>query len=192
MESRNPEREARQAAAMREALRKMDEEDAKKAKQSKPVEPTKPKAQAGWYAHPSMVDTQRYWDGEHWTDNIAPVAASQPLWAPAQAKSQGARVLGLPIWVWVLGVGFLVAVGAVKVPGFLGGAYEADITMIESEIESGIRRQTDLTATVECPSSIDWEVGRTFNCIATASDGSRAAVEVTMENDDGDITWRVN
>jgi hypothetical protein len=33
---------------------------------------TTPKAAAGWYADPSMVDTQRYWDGERWTDYRAP------------------------------------------------------------------------------------------------------------------------
>lgn len=27
---------------------------------------------AGWYAHPDMADTQRYWDGDAWTDHFAP------------------------------------------------------------------------------------------------------------------------
>jgi hypothetical protein len=35
-------------------------------------EPAKPKAPAGWYKHPSMVNTQRYWDGQAWTDHVAP------------------------------------------------------------------------------------------------------------------------
>lgn len=30
----------------------------------------------GWYRHPSMADTQRYWDGQGWTDHIAPIGAS--------------------------------------------------------------------------------------------------------------------
>lgn len=45
---------------------------------------TKAKAPAGWYPHPSMADTQRYWDGETWTDHIAPGAAS-PVSAPQQS-----------------------------------------------------------------------------------------------------------
>lgn len=32
------------------------------------------KADAGWYPHPSMAATQRYWDGEKWTDHIAPAS----------------------------------------------------------------------------------------------------------------------
>ena len=34
----------------------------------------------GWYPHPTMTNTQRYWDGRAWTDHIAPgaAAASQP------------------------------------------------------------------------------------------------------------------
>lgn len=27
----------------------------------------------GWYPHPTMAATQRYWDGSTWTENIAPV-----------------------------------------------------------------------------------------------------------------------
>lgn len=39
------------------------------------------KAAPGWYPHPSMAATQRYWDGENWTDNIAPT--DQPAAKPA-------------------------------------------------------------------------------------------------------------
>lgn len=27
---------------------------------------------AGWYPHPEMANTQRYWDGAAWTEHIAP------------------------------------------------------------------------------------------------------------------------
>lgn len=33
------------------------------------------KPKAGWYPHPTMADTRRYWDGEKWTSHIAPGAA---------------------------------------------------------------------------------------------------------------------
>lgn len=36
------------------------------------------KAPPGWYPHPSMAETKRYWDGEAWTDNIAPVEPEKP------------------------------------------------------------------------------------------------------------------
>lgn len=32
------------------------------------------RTQAGWYPHPSMPGTRGYWDGEKWTDHVAPVA----------------------------------------------------------------------------------------------------------------------
>jgi hypothetical protein len=27
---------------------------------------------AGWYPHPEVAGTQRYWDGTRWTDHVAP------------------------------------------------------------------------------------------------------------------------
>ena len=30
---------------------------------------------AGWYADPELAETRRYWDGEGWTDRIAPAGA---------------------------------------------------------------------------------------------------------------------
>jgi hypothetical protein len=31
---------------------------------------------AGWYPDPSMPSTQRYWDGQQWTENLAPMGAA--------------------------------------------------------------------------------------------------------------------
>jgi len=41
---------------------------------------------AGWYPHPSMANTQRYWDGERWTDHIAPQGTPAPGQQPADLK----------------------------------------------------------------------------------------------------------
>lgn len=46
-------------------------------------------AKAGWYPHPVMADTLRYWDGEKWTDQVAPAIKNSrkmpgqtlPTWA---------------------------------------------------------------------------------------------------------------
>jgi len=44
-------------------------------------------APAGWYAHPTMADTQQYWDGHRWTDHVAPgLPAAQH--AAAQMQEQ--------------------------------------------------------------------------------------------------------
>jgi len=37
---------------------------------------------AGWYPHPDMAATQRYWDGQDWTDHIAPAAPVTPATRP--------------------------------------------------------------------------------------------------------------
>ncbi|MBU2693524.1 DUF2510 domain-containing protein [Pimelobacter sp. 30-1] len=49
----------------------------------------------GWYPDPKMAGTQRYWDGEVWTDNVAPFA---PLPAQAlNAASTNQLVTGLVV-----------------------------------------------------------------------------------------------
>jgi hypothetical protein len=54
-----------------------------------PAPTAKPLPPAGWYPHPSMVATQRYWDGASWTDHIAPASAPiQPHASAAAYRSQ--------------------------------------------------------------------------------------------------------
>lgn len=76
---------------MREALEKIDEEDASKrtrAASAQPQVPAQPTPPAGWYPHPTMAATQRYWDGEGWTENIAPIPTPQALPPSRQQTSQ--------------------------------------------------------------------------------------------------------
>lgn len=40
----------------------------------------------GWYPHPRMAATLGYWDGERWTEQVA------PLPRPATATTQAANV----------------------------------------------------------------------------------------------------
>lgn len=47
----------------------------------------KPKAKAGWYPHPSMADTRRYWDGQKWTDNIAPMEKPKEVVSDRSVKA---------------------------------------------------------------------------------------------------------
>jgi hypothetical protein len=75
---------------MREALKKIEAEDAEKATRTVPLTPKPP---AGWYPHPTMAGTQRYWDGERWTDTIAPTPASDPRSAKQQSQVLGAVLI---------------------------------------------------------------------------------------------------
>jgi hypothetical protein len=47
---------------------------------------TQQQTPAGWYPDPQMASTQRYWDGERWTEQVA------PLPRPATATTQAANV----------------------------------------------------------------------------------------------------
>jgi resuscitation-promoting factor RpfB len=69
-----------------------------------------PASPAGWYPDPEQPGTQRYWDGNAWTDQRAPAAP-----APPEDKGAGALVVAgyvtavlLPIVGFVLGIVLLV------------------------------------------------------------------------------------
>ena len=62
---------------------------------------------AGWYADPEMAGTQRYWDGEKWTDNVAPAAAPP---ARYEDTSDGLVVAGYLTAVLFPIVGFIIGI----------------------------------------------------------------------------------
>lgn len=66
---------------------------------------SRPAAPPGWYPHPSMAGTQRYWDGARWTDHVAPMA-------PSNWMAQAASTAKLETWGW-LGAFFFPIVGIV-------------------------------------------------------------------------------
>lgn len=74
-------------------------------------------------------------------------------------------------------------------PGVAGS--ELDMAKIEKSITDGIAEQLELTVTVECPESVTQEAGSTFDCIATAEDGSTATVLVSQTDDEGNVTWEL-
>lgn len=48
-----------------------------------------PAAPAGWYPHPNMAATQAYWDGQAWTEHIAPavsLANGAPVGQPVSSE----------------------------------------------------------------------------------------------------------
>lgn len=106
MEQLDPERKARQEAALREALAKIEAEDAANAarqarRASADVPPPVREIPAGWYPHPSMADTQRYWDGQKWTDHIAPTSRAS---VPDQTDSPSQVAAALAVAVAVVGL----------------------------------------------------------------------------------------
>lgn len=87
-------------------------------------------------------------------------------------------------------LGVTICLSVFLLAGCSGG--EADIPGIERNIEHGVAKQSGYkgTVTVDCPDQIEWKVGGEFHCIGKAG-GQRFRVTVSMENEDGDVTWQV-
>lgn len=72
------------------------------------------------------------------------------------------------------------------------GEAKLDTDRAESAIRSGITRQTGVKIdTVRCPDDVKAQRGETFRCVARASNGQRARVEVTQRDDEGSVSWRL-
>lgn len=98
--------------------------------------PAKTPPPAGWYPHPTMAGTRRYWDGQKWTDHIAPV---QPV--PVASKPTGVLTVARGV---ALGIGAVI--GAVW---FVNSLVTAD-DGLECEIDNADRAIQGLPARV-CP-----------------------------------------
>ncbi|MHA7862097.1 DUF4333 domain-containing protein [Tessaracoccus sp. Y36] len=74
--------------------------------------------------------------------------------------------------------------------GLISGSY--DKAGIESEIQSGLLDQADITVTVDCPSSPTIAEGSSFECVARERDsGTNILVEVRIQDDAGSYIWEV-
>jgi hypothetical protein len=72
------------------------------------------------------------------------------------------------------------------------GESKLDTDRAEAAIRAGITRQTGVKiASVRCPDDVEVGKGETFRCLARASDGQRARVEVTQRDDEGSVSWRL-
>ncbi len=59
---------------------------------------------AGWYPDPKMLDTIRYWDGENWTDSVAPVASVASRTSPVSASPSTHTYETVAVILCVLGL----------------------------------------------------------------------------------------
>jgi hypothetical protein len=64
--------------------------------------PETPRTPAGWYPDPEGAQRQRWWDGEKWTADVAPLSAPQPYTAARpQLKAPAGTDWNTP-WIWIL------------------------------------------------------------------------------------------
>jgi hypothetical protein len=72
------------------------------------------------------------------------------------------------------------------------GQNKLDTDRAEAAIRAGITRQTGVKIdSVRCPDDVEARQGDTFRCVARASNGQRARVEVTQRDDEGSVSWRL-
>lgn len=130
---------------------------------------------AGWHPAPDRPGQVRYWDGQAWSDHYAPAAPPPP-----RQRGTGTRIL--------IALGLMVVVG---LAAYWFWPREADIPEIEAKIASDLEAQAGTSGvTVDCPESVRWEVGETFEC--TADDGvDSVTVVVRMTSDDGEWDYSV-
>lgn len=93
-------------------------------------------------------------------------------------------------WVGPLIFVVILAGGLVVWKVYSDSQDQADIPAIEQAIEDDQADQ-GYDVTVDCPDSIDWEVGEDFHCIVEDGEGGHYTATVSMENDAGDVTWRI-
>ncbi|WP_299487893.1 DUF4333 domain-containing protein [Acaryochloris sp. IP29b_bin.137] len=64
---------------------------------------------------------------------------------------------------------------------------------LEDVLKKGLEDQNNTEiASVSCPEKIEIEEGDTFECDVEASDGSKASLTVTQQDDEGNVTWKLN
>ncbi|MGH2381262.1 MAG: DUF4333 domain-containing protein [Candidatus Limnocylindria bacterium] len=67
-----------------------------------------------------------------------------------------------------------------------------DVERLESTLSDGLTQQTGATIqSVECPEEIAMETGNEFECTATDDQGNTGIVTVTQDDDQGNITWKL-
>jgi hypothetical protein len=154
----------------------------------------------GWYPDPAGSPNLRWWNGVSWSDatHALPGASPQSIPAPAYPSifgddpgpADGRR--GRGAWVAVAMVVVLLGIAGVAV-AFLFSAVSSqtrlDTAVVEQQIAERLSLTSGLTTTVICPDEVTIAAGSTFMCTATTDDGRTALIEVTQDDDRGNVTW---
>jgi hypothetical protein len=124
-----------------------------------------------------------------WWALLAPWAY---LWARA-VKRYGRTNLDWILLAASAALWFLVfVISAPIVSSVASGAATFNQAKVQADIARGIQNQLGVHTVVRCPKDPPINPGATFQCLARASDGSRALVTVTIQDRSGDYTWHTN
>lgn len=80
--------------------------------------------------------------------------------------------------------------GCAEVGAVLNGEVILDANRVESGIKDGIKDQSGIDVSVECPDPLSAEVGETRTCLVRYS-GFTEMVDITVQNTDGYFIWEV-
>lgn len=61
---------------------------------------------------------------------------------------------------------------------------------LEAQVAREFREQEGATVDVDCPTGVAAEEGNVFSCRATAPNGDTVQIEVTQQDDSGNVRWR--
>ena len=117
-------------------------------------------------------------------------APGQPLPPPPPSAPKAPREVNWFRRVWLAaGVAVLVAAALVAYAFWPAGAL--DTPVLEREIESWAADELDATTPeVDCPDSMPIDAGAQYHCILTSA-GDTVGVTISVENDDGEVTWQL-
>ena len=72
------------------------------------------------------------------------------------------------------------------------GEKTLDVSQIEEQITPEVESQTGAKdVQVDCPDDVEAEKGGTFECDLSAQGGIEASVNVTQEDDEGNVSWEL-
>jgi hypothetical protein len=72
-----------------------------------------------------------------------------------------------------------------------GCSSSINVADLETQVQDGLAEQLGGTWTVECPDSMEIQAGLTTNCMATSDTGESINVDITQDDDQGNVTWKV-
>lgn len=68
---------------------------------------------------------------------------------------------------------------------------DLDVAKVEQTIEAGILDQGGFSVVATCPDPLAGQVGDTRTCSVEDEFGQSGLVDITIQNDNGDIVWKL-
>ena len=91
-----------------------------------------------------------------------------------------------------IAIGLVAALSACLALVACGEDSNLDTAALESQMKETISDRTRIPiASVACPDDVQPKKGDTFRCTATTERGERVLLNVTQEDDEGAVKWRV-